>query len=107
MFDIKLYVASSGPDSLRIVSKLQSALERKCKDGFSFEVVNVLENPEIADHDGILATPTTIRFSPKPQIRMIGNFHDIQLVLEKLGLNGEPGEGGSGHGGETDTGRPG
>ncbi len=88
MFRIKLYTASVSEETRQIAAGLEKAIASLCNNDFSMEVINVLEHPELADRDGILATPTAVRFFPEPQVRVIGSFRNMGRVLEKLGLKG-------------------
>jgi circadian clock protein KaiB len=49
-------------------------------------VIDVLEQPELAEADKILATPTLIRILPPPLRRIIGDLSDTQKVLVGLDL---------------------
>jgi circadian clock protein KaiB len=58
---------------------------------YAFEVVDVLERPDLADEDGIFATPALVRRSPEPVRKLIGDLSDRALVLESLRLgSGRP-----------------
>jgi circadian clock protein KaiB len=50
-------------------------------------VVDVLEQPEIAERLGILATPTLIKDHPPPMRRLIGDLSDVRRVRAELGLH--------------------
>ena len=50
------------------------------------EVVDVLLNPERAEEQRILATPTVLRVSPPPTRRVIGDLTDFALAAKALGL---------------------
>lgn len=53
-------------------------------------VIDVLADPERAECDKILATPTLVRRRPVPSIRTIGDLSLTRSVLAKLGLPDEP-----------------
>jgi circadian clock protein KaiB len=93
MYCLKLFIAYPSDDSLQATQALRSALRHKCKADFSFEVISVLERPEQAEKDRILATPTILRTSPGPEIRLIGSMRDMEKVLRKLGLKNGNGNG--------------
>jgi len=48
-------------------------------------VIDVLEHPELAERDKILATPTLVKRLPEPMRKIIGDLSDREKVL--LGLN--------------------
>jgi len=64
-------------------------LERICReelDGeYELHIIDVLENPHLAEDEKILATPTLIKQLPPPLRRVIGDLSDKDKVL--LGLD--------------------
>ena len=52
------------------------------------EVIDVLERPQLAEDEKILATPTLIKVLPPPLKRVIGDLSDTEKVL--LGLDMQP-----------------
>jgi circadian clock protein KaiB len=56
---------------------------------YDLEIVDVLENPQRAEDEKILATPTLIKQLPPPLRRVIGDLSDKDKVL--LGLEVRPG----------------
>lgn len=51
-------------------------------------IIDVLEHPQIAEDEKILATPTLIKALPPPLRRVIGDLSDKDKVL--LGLEVRP-----------------
>ena len=51
---------------------------------YQLEIIDVLEQPQVAEDDKILATPTLIKQLPPPLRRVIGDLSDKTKVL--LGL---------------------
>lgn len=66
-----------------IVSLLAEFMDPEDVD---LDVVDVFENPELAEQDRILATPTLLRLYPAPTRRVIGDLGDAQSVTEALDL---------------------
>ena len=50
-------------------------------------IIDVLERPQLAEEDKILATPTLIRESPTPPRRIIGDLSDPEKVILSLDLS--------------------
>jgi circadian clock protein KaiB len=48
-------------------------------------VIDVIKQPQLAEDDKILATPTLIKILPPPVARIIGDLSDREKVL--LGLD--------------------
>ena len=50
------------------------------------KVIDVLKNPQLAEEDKILATPTLSKILPPPVRRIIGDLSDRERVLIGLDL---------------------
>jgi hypothetical protein len=56
-------------------------------DKCSIEVVDVLEKPEVARRDQIVAVPTLLKMSPEPKRVLIGDFTRVEQVLKGLDID--------------------
>lgn len=83
---LKLYVAGRTPNSVRALKTLQEILENEFLGVYSLKVIDVLENPRLAEEDKILATPTLARVLPPPVRKIIGDLSDREKVLIGLDL---------------------
>ncbi len=88
-FRFYLYISSETSNSVAPTWNLKSLLDEELKGRYSLEVINVLDNPERAQEDNILATPTLVKTSPPPERRVIGDLSDRKKVLLGLGLTTE------------------
>lgn len=64
-------------------------IKRICEEhlpGYSIQVIDITDAPEIAAFEEILAVPTLMRRSPKPTRRIIGDLADANRVLATLGV---------------------
>ena len=88
MYVIRLYVIGQTPKAKKAIADLRAVLddEIKTQGDYSLEVVDVLENPELAANDKILATPTAIKLLPPPVAKVIGDLSDKEKVLVGLDL---------------------
>ena len=88
---LKLYVAGQTPRSERAYRNLQ----RACQDygtAFDIEVIDIVERPQLAEDEKILATPVVVKEIPLPMRRIIGDLSDFDSVLVGLDLHRpEPG----------------
>ncbi|MXW39828.1 MAG: circadian clock protein KaiB [Synechococcus sp. SB0668_bin_15] len=83
---LKLYVAGNTPNSMRALKTLRGILETEFKGVYALKVIDVLKNPQLAEEDKILATPTLSKILPPPVRRIIGDLSDRQRVLIGLDL---------------------
>ncbi|MEM1398330.1 MAG: circadian clock protein KaiB [Pseudomonadota bacterium] len=82
---LKLYVTGKTPRSERAIATLRQICEEQLGNQFDLQIIDVLENPQLAEDEKILATPTVIKALPPPIRRIIGDLSDSEKVL--LGLD--------------------
>jgi len=78
---LKLYVTGQTPRAERAIANLRRLCEHEFAGRYEIEVIDVLEHPELAEQERILATPTLVRFLPPPLRRVIGDLSDSDKVL--------------------------
>ncbi len=88
-FKLYLYMSGETPPSVAGAYNLRVLLDKELKGQYSLEVINVLDNPQRAEEDNILATPTLVKASPPPEKRVIGDLSNEDKVLTALGLTAE------------------
>ena len=82
---LKLYVTGLTPRSQEAVKNLKKILNEDYKGVYSLRVIDVVKQPNLAEDDKILATPTLIKILPPPVRRIIGDLSNKEKVL--LGLD--------------------
>lgn len=85
---LKLYIAGSTPRSIRAIANLERLCELELGGNYEMVVIDVLERPQLAEDEKIVATPTLIKELPLPLRRIIGDLSDKERVL--LGLDIQP-----------------
>ena len=78
---LKLYVAGNTPNSMRALKTLRNILDTEFQGVYALKVIDVLKNPQLAEEDKILATPTLAKILPPPVRRIIGDLSDRERVL--------------------------
>lgn len=81
-----LFVAGATHRSNSAISNLRAACEQYPDADFELDIVDVLEAPERAEEDRIVATPTVIRELPLPRRRVIGDLSDLDALTRALEL---------------------
>lgn len=89
-YRLKLYVTDHTLRSRQALVQLRKLCEEQFPHDYELEVVDVLERPEEAASQRILATPTVVRELPHPIRRIIGDLSDIDKVLAGLALMPSP-----------------
>jgi circadian clock protein KaiB len=83
---LKLYVAGNTSNSVRALKTLKDILEQDFQGVYALKVIDVLKNPQLAEEDKILATPTLAKVLPRPVRKIIGDLSDREKVLIGLDL---------------------
>jgi circadian clock protein KaiB len=90
-YNLRLYVAGQTPKSLQAFANLKRICEEHLGGRYHIEVVDLLENPQLARGDQILAIPTLVRKLPEPIRKIIGDLSNTERVLVGLDLRMENG----------------
>jgi circadian clock protein KaiB len=87
-YELRLYVAGQTAKSITAFANLKAICENHLKGKYRLEIVDLLENPQLAKGDQILAIPTLVRRLPEPVRKIIGDLSNTSKVL--VGLNLRP-----------------
>ena len=82
---LKLYITGRSPRAERAIANLQRLCQEELEGCYQLEIIDVVEHPQLAEDERILATPTLIKQLPPPLRRVIGDLSDRDKVL--LGLD--------------------
>ena len=90
VFLLRLYVAGQTPKSLAAITNLKRICDEHLAGRSQTEVIDLLENPQRAREDQIVAIPTLIRMQPLPVHKIIGDLSHTERVLIALDLLARP-----------------
>ena len=85
-YQLRLYVAGQTPKSVLALKNLKQICEDHLQGRYEIEIVDLLENPQLAQGDQILALPTLVRRLPEPIKKIIGDLSNKERVLVGLDL---------------------
>jgi circadian clock protein KaiB len=85
---LKIYITGQTPRSRRAIENLRRICEEELHGQYEMHVIDILERPQLAEDEKILATPTVVKELPVPIRRIIGDLSDADKVL--LGLDLQP-----------------
>jgi circadian clock protein KaiB len=85
---LKLYIAGQTPRSLAALANLKKIVADHLDGRYEIEVIDLLENPQLAKGDQILAVPTLVKDLPLPLRKIIGDLSNTERVL--IGLDLKP-----------------
>jgi circadian clock protein KaiB len=82
---LRLYVAGQTLKSIVARANLHKICEQYIPDRYQVDVIDLLENPQLAKGDQIVAIPTLVRDWPMPVRKIIGDLSNTDRVL--IGLD--------------------
>jgi circadian clock protein KaiB len=87
-YELRLYVAGMTRRSARAIANIKEICEEHLKGRFALEVIDIYQQPLLAEGDQIIAVPTLLKKLPPPLRRLIGDLSDRERVL--IGLDLKP-----------------
>ncbi len=83
---LRLFVTGTTPNSSRAISNLKNICETYLKGKYDLEIIDIYQQPLMAESEQIIALPLLIKKSPFPERRLIGDMSDTEKVLQGLSL---------------------
>lgn len=84
-WELRLYIAGQTPKSVLALKNLTKYCKAHLEGKYSIEIIDLLQNPQLAEGDQIFAIPTLVRMVPEPIRKIIGDLSNEERVL--VGLN--------------------
>lgn len=85
-YDLRLYVAGQTPKSMAAIANLKHICDTHLAGRYSIQIIDLVETPQLAIRDNILAIPTLIRRLPQPLKRIIGDMSKSERFLVGLDI---------------------
>ena len=85
-WQLRLYVAGQTPKSIAAFTNLKKICEDHLAGRYTIEVIDLMEHPQLAAGDQILAIPTLVRKLPAPLRKIVGDLRDTERTLVGLHL---------------------
>ncbi len=83
---LTLYVAGKTLYSRRAIKRLRHILDKRLRGVYSLKIINVEEDPKLAEACKISATPTLMKEIPFPSQKFIGDLSNPENMLLSLGI---------------------
>ena len=84
---LRLFVTGILPNSVRAVINIKAICEKYLNERYELEIIDIYQQPDLALTEDILAVPVLVKKSPFPEVRMIGDLSNVEMVLTGLGIN--------------------
>jgi circadian clock protein KaiB len=85
-WELRLYVAGQSKKSLEALANLRKICDEHLAGKYVIEVIDLLEHPQLAAGDQIIAIPTLVRKLPTPMKKIIGDLRNTERALVGLDL---------------------
>ncbi len=83
---LRLYVAGQSPRSVNAIVNIKKICEEYLQGHYELNVIDLYQQPQLAEGEQIIAVPTLIRKLPPPLRRIIGDMSNTERVLVGLDI---------------------
>ena len=85
-FQFTLFVAGESPRTQRAIANLRRIAHERLGGDYELTIIDVQREPQLAEEERILTTPTLVKRAPEPRRRVTGDLTDAEQVLLALSL---------------------
>ncbi len=85
-FVLRLYVGGNSNLSMQAIARVRRICDEHLAGRYELQVIDVRQQPELAQADNIVVAPTLVRRRPEPVRRISGSLAENGRVLQLLGL---------------------
>lgn len=82
---LKLYVTGHTPRSIQAITSIRAICEQYLHGKYQLQVIDIYQQPQLAEGEQIIAAPTLIKQLPLPLRKLVGDMSNEEKVL--LGLD--------------------
>lgn len=86
VYRLRLFVTGATPNSSRAIANLKDVCETHLKGRYELEIIDVYQQPLIAESEQIIALPMLIKKFPFPERRLIGDMSNTDKLLKGLSI---------------------
>ncbi|PKN70739.1 MAG: hypothetical protein CVU54_03640 [Deltaproteobacteria bacterium HGW-Deltaproteobacteria-12] len=83
---LRLYVTGMTPKSTRAIANVRKICEKYLQGCYELEVIDIYQQPKLAQGEQIIAAPTLIKKLPLPLRKLIGDMSDTEKFLVGIDL---------------------
>lgn len=85
-WELRLYIAGKTIRAATAFRNLEKICEEHLAGEYQIEIIDLLETPQLAEGDQIIAVPTLVRKLPEPVRKIIGDLSNTERVLVGLDI---------------------
>ena len=83
---LRLYIAGLTPRSTLAIQNIRKICQKHLKGRFDLQVIDIYQQPILAEGEQIIAAPTLIKKLPLPLRRFIGDMSNTERILIGMDL---------------------
>ena len=83
---LRLYIAGQTPKSVLAITNIKRICEEELQGQYDLQVIDLYQQPHLAEGEQIIAVPTLVKKLPPPLRRIIGDMSNTERVLVGLDL---------------------
>ena len=83
---LQLFVAGMSPKSMEAIENIKRLCDTYLEGAFDLEIIDLYKNPEAANINQVVFSPSLIKQLPPPKKTLIGDFSDTTKVIKGLGI---------------------
>jgi circadian clock protein KaiB len=83
---LQLYVSGMSQKSMDAIRNIRQLCDQYLKDSFELEIIDLYKNPEMAQKNQVVFSPSLVKQLPLPKKTLIGTFTDTAKVIKALGI---------------------
>ena len=87
VYVLRLYVTGTTPKSTRAVHNLIQLCQEHLAGRYDLEVIDIYQQPALAQAEDIIAVPTLLKKQPLPVRKLLGDLSNAQQLVASLGLS--------------------
>src|SRR5262249_40893859 len=87
VYMLRLYVTGTTPKSTRAVHNLIKLCQKHLVGRYDLEVIDIYQQPALAQAEDIIAVPTLLKKQPLPVQKLLGDLSNAQQLMAGLGLS--------------------
>jgi circadian clock protein KaiB len=87
IYILVLYITGMTPNSKRAITNVRNICMSYLKDRYRLDIIDIYQQPQLAQEAQIIAAPTLVKVFPAPIRRLIGDMSEIEKVLIGLDIN--------------------
>jgi circadian clock protein KaiB len=85
-WSLTLYVSGAGARSAQALETVRRLCDEDLAGQVELQVVDVTDQPGLAEQDGIVAVPTLVKRLPAPSRQLVGDLADLGRVRAGIDL---------------------